>query len=145
MNILCLRLCCQGKHFAKFKITTCCPIVLFAYVYCRIGIMRPISSMFKSGAEWKRFCPLSTPLFHDFLVEKTPAWGNSDIHCCLYYDFKGYCEYSNWKTHPGGPKKKKGSVAYRRGGRCIMHINIQHTQVYITSDIGHYTIVEKIH
>ena len=97
----------QGKHFAKFKITTCCPIVLFAYVYCRIGIMRPISSRFKSDANWTTFCPLSTPLFNNFLVEPTPEGGESDIHCCLYYDFTGCCEYSDWKKYPGGPKKKQ--------------------------------------
>ena len=105
MNISCLRyhICyvCQGKHFAKFKIRTCCPVVLFAYVYCRIGVMRPIGSKFKSDAGWTSFCPLTTPLFKNFLVERTPEW-ESNIHCCLYYDMKGTCEYSDWKKYPSG-------------------------------------------
>lgn len=69
--------------------------------------MRPISFRFKSDANWTTFCPLSTPLFNNFLVERTPEWGESDIHCCLYYDFTGCCEYSDWKKYPGGPKKKQ--------------------------------------
>ena len=99
----------QGKHFAKFKISTCDPIVIFQYVYCRIGIMRPISSKLKKSAPFLPawFCPLSTPMFSKFLEEKTPAWGESDVNCCLYYDYSGYCEYSNWASSHKGKKEKK--------------------------------------
>ena len=76
----------SGKHFAKFKISTCDPVVIFRYVYCRIGIMRPISSKLKNSTSHRFFegwfCPLSTPMFGKFLEEKTPAWGDSDVHCC---------------------------------------------------------------
>ena len=99
----------QGKHFAKFKITTCCPIVLFAYVYCRIGIMRPISSRFKSDANWTTFCPLSTPLFNNFLVERTPEWGESDIHCCLLFSTRHHS--SIYPTvHPGSSQPGGGRI-----------------------------------
>ena len=84
----------RGKHYAKFTISTCDPINIFRYVYCRIGIMRPISSGLKSPF-WTQFSPLHTPWFNDFLAERTDAWGE-DKHCCLYYDFKGTCEWSNW-------------------------------------------------
>ena len=97
----------QGKHFAKFKITTCCPIVIFRYVYCRIGIMRPISSEWKEEADWSEFCPIHNAWFNNFLVDKTPAWGDSNVHCCLYYDFEGTCDWSNWKPYPDGKKEDR--------------------------------------
>ena len=97
----------SGKHYAKFTISTCDPIVVFRYVYCRIGIMRPISSTWKEDAEWSMFSPLHTPWFNDFLVEKTDEWGDSNVHCCLYYDFEGTCEWSNWEPYPEGKKEKR--------------------------------------
>ena len=97
----------SGKHYAKFTISTCDPIVVFRYVYCRIGIMRPISSTWKEDAEWPMFSPLHTPWFNDFLVEKTDEWGDSNVHCCLYYDFEGTCEWSNWTPHSTNGKHQE--------------------------------------
>ena len=91
----------SGKHYAKFTISTCDPIVIFRYVYCRIGIMRPIDC-----SEWnvREFCPIHSAWFNDFLEEKTEAWGESNVHCCLYYDFEGTCDWSDWAPYPGGKR-----------------------------------------
>ena len=75
-----------GKHYAKFTISCCDSDEIFRYFFCRLGIMRPISSIWKEEAEWAQFSGLSTPRFHDFLVEKTDEWGDSKVHCCLYHD-----------------------------------------------------------
>lgn len=84
----------SGKHYAKFTIATSDDIVIFRYVYCRIGIMRPIPGFW--GGHYGIFCPLKSAWFNDFLGEKTLAWGESNKHCVLYYDFDGACEWGDW-------------------------------------------------
>ena len=45
----------SGKHYAKFTISCCDSDEIIRYFFCRLGIMRPISYIWKEEAEWTRF------------------------------------------------------------------------------------------
>jgi hypothetical protein len=35
-------------------------------------------------------------------INRTDLWGGSDVHCCLYYDLDGTCEWTNWDSTTEG-------------------------------------------
>lgn len=103
----------SGRHYVKFTVSSLDGWGEddWRYFYCRLGIMRPTCGMdFRSvfGNSWD-------PM-HDHLLFKlfrgesfadyhrTDAWGEGDVHCCLYYDFQGTCEWSNWNSEQDGIK-----------------------------------------
>ena len=83
----------SGKHYAKFYIDTTSDNV-FRFIYSQVGIMRPVSSDLKD-VDWINFSPTSQSMV-SFLEEKTDAWGKSNVHACMYYDYDGTCEWCDW-------------------------------------------------
>jgi len=102
----------SGRHYAKFKVTSeRFGEDTFRYLYCRLGIMRPIGSFLRIAA-WPQWCPIHDQLISGLFLDgsfaehyKTDAWGEGDVHCCLYYDFEGTCEWSNWDSEEEGIHK----------------------------------------
>eukprot|EP00984_Skeletonema_dohrnii_P029817 scaffold20708_cov118-Skeletonema_dohrnii-CCMP3373.AAC.1 len=102
----------SGRHYAKFTVTSndLWGEDVFRFFYSRLGIMRPIGldSRITTRQQW---CPIYSPLFSGNVLEgsfaehyrtDTDAWGEGDVHCCLYYDFEGTCEWSNWDSQEEG-------------------------------------------
>eukprot|EP00984_Skeletonema_dohrnii_P002598 scaffold911_cov125-Skeletonema_dohrnii-CCMP3373.AAC.10 len=106
----------SGRHYAKFTVTSndLWGEDVFRFFYSRLGIMRPIGldSRITSRQQW---CPIYSPIdcvfFSEDLLEgtfaehyrtDTDAWGEGDVHCCLYYDFEGTCEWTNWDSQEEG-------------------------------------------
>lgn len=88
----------SGRHYAKFYIDTSSSQCMFRFVYSRVGIMRPVDSDLKEVG-WTEFHPIYDTALNDFLDEKTDAWGKSNVHTCIYSDFEGDCEWSDWDTN----------------------------------------------
>jgi hypothetical protein len=109
----------SGRHYAKFIISGCENGDdlgnAFRYFYCRIGIIRPIgTSCRKTALTESEWCPIHDQLFaRIFLGEsfaeyhRTKSWGESNVHCCLYYEFDGTCEWTNWDSTNEGIHKKQ--------------------------------------
>lgn len=105
----------SGRHFAKFRVTSSDSWGedTWRYFYCHLGIMRPIGSDLKRTA-WPEWCPIHDQLFAPFVLGesfaeycRTDAWGEGNVHCCLYYDFDSTCEWSNWDSTEEGIHKEK--------------------------------------
>ncbi len=107
-GIACTAICSDyvmtsGRHYAKFTVTSeRYGEDMFRYFYCHLGIMRPIHSHFRPWPAWSPLYGqlLSRSILGESFAEhyKTDAWGEGDVHCCLYYDFEGTCEWSNWDS-----------------------------------------------
>lgn len=103
----------SGRHYAKFTVTSRDLLGEsdWRYFYCRLGIMRPIGADFRK-VPWSSWCPMNDQLlfrsradesFADYLKNAyATAWGEGDVHCCLYYDFLGTCEWTNWNSEVNG-------------------------------------------
>eukprot|EP00985_Skeletonema_marinoi_P031079 scaffold35914_cov153-Skeletonema_marinoi.AAC.2 len=100
----------SGRHYVKFTVTSndSWGEDDFRYLYCRLGIMRPIGVDMRRHS-WKSWCCMYDQLIAGLFLEgsfaehyRTDAWGEGDIHCCLYYDFEGTCEWSNWDSKNEG-------------------------------------------
>jgi len=100
----------SGRHYAKFTVTSndSWGEDDFRYFYCRLGIMRPIGLDMRRHS-WKSWCCMYDQLIAGLFLEgsfaehyRTDAWGEGDVHCCLYYDFEGTCEWTNWDSQEEG-------------------------------------------
>lgn len=103
----------SGRHYAKFTVTSRDLLGEpdWRYFYCRLGIMRPIGADLRK-VPCSSWCPMNDQLlfrsradesFADYLKNTgATAWGEGDVHCCLYYDFQGTCEWSNWNSEVDG-------------------------------------------
>ena len=108
----------SGRHFAKFTVTSLenSPSGSsqgqedsFRYFYCRFGLMRPIQLKKLERSPLPGYCPLYDQLVSGMFLDggfaehyRTDAWGDGNVHCCLYYDFQGTCEWSNWNSKEDG-------------------------------------------
>eukprot|EP00984_Skeletonema_dohrnii_P002594 scaffold911_cov125-Skeletonema_dohrnii-CCMP3373.AAC.6 len=120
----------SGSHYAKFTVTSndSWGEDAFRYFYCRLGIMRPIGLDLRR-VSWNDWCPMYDHLIAGLVLEgsfaehcrtDTDAWGEGDVHCCLYYDFDGTCQWTNWDS------KEEGIHADQRwdgmiGGGSLVH------------------------
>jgi hypothetical protein len=102
----------SGRHYAKFTVTSETYWEdAFRYFYCRLGIMRPIGLDLRRTA-WPEWCPIHDQLLSGLFLDgsfaehhRTDAWGEGNVHCCLYCDFQDTCEWSNWDSEEEGIHK----------------------------------------
>ena len=93
-----------GRHFVEF--TT----IDEENAYINLGVIRPVS--LTNGidllADWKGIVyPINvSSSFQPAVAEKlrsqgTAKWGGSNIHCCDYYCYNGYCFWTDWNNEKG--------------------------------------------
>ncbi|EJK62615.1 hypothetical protein THAOC_16765 [Thalassiosira oceanica] len=87
-----------GRHFVEVKITG-------SPLNSRLGVIRPVSLTTGNDldADWEgRVLPLTVTSGWKPAValklrsQRTPKWGDSNVHCCAYHCYTGDCHWTNW-------------------------------------------------
>ncbi|KAK1740088.1 hypothetical protein QTG54_009038 [Skeletonema marinoi] len=90
----------SGRHYVKFT-------PHWDYEANRIRL----ENYFQAAVVSYLYSPIDCILFSEDLLEgtfaehyrtDTDAWGEGDVHCCLYDDFEGTCEWTNWDSQEEG-------------------------------------------
>ena len=90
---ICSHIMRSGKHFATFALTGC-----MRFNYWWPGVVRPIEGLDQLGLDSFCFWQCSSRDFEYLRGLKTDRWGESDVHCCLYYNFEGHCTWGDWQS-----------------------------------------------
>ena len=94
-----------GRHFVEFAITH----EQDRPQIC-LGVIRPVSLTIGIDlkADWKGIVdPMFVPSAYDPVIseklrsQRTAKWGGSNIHCCAYYCYNGYCFWADWDNEKG--------------------------------------------
>lgn len=102
-----------GRHFAEFHMRADEEDWV-----TMIGVIRPLPGWDARGIG--SFAPVAVEaskghLSRDLLAERTPRWGEGDVHCCAYYCYDGECWCTDWVATNAG-EEWEGQEAIRDVG-----------------------------
>ena len=93
-----------GKHFVEFT------AINEENAYINLGVIRPVSltNAIYLEADWqgavhpvKASSSYKPALAGKLRSQRTAKWGGSNIHCCAYYCYNGYCFWTDWDNGEG--------------------------------------------